>query len=212
MDMGNTPVWILTCVLTLYVGVTCGSLQFKVEVLQKPDQCERLSKYGDQVFVHFNGTKFDTGELFDKSHPDKPFRFQLGIGEVIEGFEEGLIDMCPGEKRRLTVPPNMAYGVDGGSVPQMPGGTIIFEVELVHAEQGPRHPDVFKEMDLDADKHLSKFEFVHYLRMEVEKAKGHTMSSAEEMKLTNDIFELEDFNKDGFISIWEFSGNKHDEF
>jgi len=48
------------------------------------------------------------------SHKDKPYRFQLGTGEVIEGFDEGLVDMCPGEKRRLTVPPHLAYGHEGG--------------------------------------------------------------------------------------------------
>ena len=42
----------------------------------------------------------------------------------------------------------------------MPGGTLIFEVELVHAEEGPRHPKIFNNMDLDGDKYLSKFEVI----------------------------------------------------
>ena len=48
------------------------------------------------------------------SHKDKPYRFQLGTGEVIEGFDEGLVKMCPGEKRKITVPPHMGYGHKGG--------------------------------------------------------------------------------------------------
>lgn len=49
-------------------------------------------------------------------------------------------------------------------LPQMPGGTVVFEVELVHAEEGPRHPKVFKRMDIDGDKFLSKFEVRFYSR------------------------------------------------
>lgn len=203
--------YIFIAVYTTFASIVFASPKFKVEVVTKPLECERPSKYGDQVFVHFNGTKYDTGEVFDKSHPEKPFRFQLGIGDVIEGFEEGLIDMCPGEIRKLTVPPNMAYGVDGGSSPQMPGGTLLFDVELVHAEQGPRHPEVFKGMDVDGDKRLSRFELVRFLEQEIDKANGKKMSRAEEMKIVNDIFLMEDADKDGFISIIEFSGNKHDE-
>ena len=51
---------------------------------------------------------------FHFSHSDKPYRFQLGTGEVIEAFDEGLVKMCPGEKRKLTVPPHMGYGHKGG--------------------------------------------------------------------------------------------------
>ncbi|XP_076821780.1 peptidyl-prolyl cis-trans isomerase FKBP14-like [Clavelina lepadiformis] len=185
---------------------------FKIDVLYKPPECERESKYGDQMFVHFVGKKADTGETFDKSIEEKPYRFQLGTGEVIEGFDEGLVNMCPGEKRKLTVPPHMAYGHGGGHLPQMPGGTLVFEVELVHAEEGPRHPKVFKEMDIDGDKFLSKFELREYLRKEVTDANAKPMSLDDEVKLIEDILAMEDVDKDGYISHTEFSGTKHDEF
>lgn len=54
--------------------------------------------------------------------------------------------MCIGEKWRLFVPASLAYGADGGGTPETPGGDLIYEVELVHAEQGPRHPEVFDLM------------------------------------------------------------------
>lgn len=193
------------------VGWCMGSVQLRIEVLHKPPVCERTSQYGDQVFIHFNGTKYGTEEIFDHSRPTKPYRFQLGVGDVIDGFEEGLIDMCVGEKRRLTIPPHMAYGIDGGGTPQTPGGTVVYEVEMIHAEQGPRHPSVFKSIDLDSDKLISKFELIHYLRNEMEAQGGHSYTSAEETEIAKEIFLLEDKDKDGYISITEFSGNKHEE-
>ena len=55
--------------------------------------------------------------------------------------------MCIGEKRRLFIPPELAYGENGGGTPETPGGDVIFDIELIHAEQGPRHPEVFDIMD-----------------------------------------------------------------
>jgi len=208
MDLLKYIVLLLLCLFNSYTCLT----KFKVEVLDKGNSpCERKSKYGDQVFVHFVGTKLSTGEEFDRSHADKPYRFQLGLGEVIEGFEEGLLNMCPGEKRKLTIPPNMAYGMKGGSLPQMPGGTLIFEVELVHAEEGPRHPKVFKNMDLDGDKFLTSFEVLHWIKSEIELAGAIQLSPSDEREFVEQVMLAEDKNKDGKVSFVEFCGNKHDE-
>lgn len=55
---------------------------------------------------------------------DQPFTFQLGVGQVIKGWDQGLLDMCVGERRRLTIPPELGYGEKGaGNV--IPGGTMI---------------------------------------------------------------------------------------
>jgi len=56
---------------------------------------------------------------------DQPFTFQLGVGQVIKGWDQGLLDMCVGERRKLTIPPELGYGEKGaGNV--IPGGTMIF--------------------------------------------------------------------------------------
>jgi FKBP-type peptidyl-prolyl cis-trans isomerase len=86
---------------------------------------------GETVTVHYtgwltNGTKFDSS-----ADRDDPFTFVLGQGQVIQGWDEGVATMCVGEKARLTIPPEMAYGEAGypGAIP--PNATLIFEVELL---------------------------------------------------------------------------------
>ena len=94
--------------------------------------CSRPSKNGDRIAVHYIGTLESTGEEFDQSYKrGKPIELTLGSGQVIQGWEEGLLDMCPGEGRRLTIPPELAYG-EFGRPPVIPGrATLVFETELV---------------------------------------------------------------------------------
>lgn len=85
---------------------------------------------GDEIVIHYHGTLTD-GTVFDSSvDRGEPFQTQIGVGQVIQGWDEGVIGMKTGGKRKLTIPPNMAYGEQGvGSIP--PNSTLIFEVELV---------------------------------------------------------------------------------
>jgi FKBP-type peptidyl-prolyl cis-trans isomerase len=88
------------------------------------------AKVGDTVSVHYTGT-LENGQKFDSSlDRDTPFTFTLGRGNVIDGWEEGLLGMQAGGKRKLTIPSNLAYGATGsGSIP--PNATLLFEVELL---------------------------------------------------------------------------------
>ncbi|GLE08394.1 hypothetical protein PINS_up019555 [Pythium insidiosum] len=82
--------------------------------------------------MHYTGTLRKDGSKFDSSlDRNQPFEFTLGAGQVIKGWDQGLVGMCIGEKRRLTIPSNLGYG-DYGSQPKIPGkATLVFDVELM---------------------------------------------------------------------------------
>jgi len=106
-------------------------LQIGIKKRVDPDQCKIKSKKGDSLQMHYTG-KLEDGTEFDSSIPrGDPFTFTLGTGQVIKGWDQGLIGMCEGEKRKLVIPSDLGYG-DRGSPPKIPGGaTLIFEVELI---------------------------------------------------------------------------------
>ncbi len=88
---------------------------------------------GKMVSVHYTGRLTD-GKKFDSSydHPGKkPFTFKLGGGMVIEGWDQGLVGMRVGGKRRLTIPPKLAYGESGFPPVIPPNATLVFDVELL---------------------------------------------------------------------------------
>ena len=87
---------------------------------------------GHTVTVHYVGVAHSTGEEFDSSwNRGAPLDFRLGVGQVIRGWDDGIVGMKVGGRRRLTIPPHLAYGDRGAGSAIAPGETLIFVVDLV---------------------------------------------------------------------------------
>ncbi|XP_078447977.1 FK506 BINDING PROTEIN 53 [Wolffia australiana] len=88
---------------------------------------------GKTVFVHYIG-KLQNGKIFDSNIGQRPFKFRLGVGQVIKGWDVGVDGMRVGDKRRLTIPPSMGYGQKGAGG-AIPGNSwLLFDVELVNVK------------------------------------------------------------------------------
>ncbi|CAN5303903.1 hypothetical protein BH23VER1_BH23VER1_36790 [soil metagenome] len=109
--------------------ITESGLQ--VEILEEGTG-EEVAKAGQTVSVHYTGWLTD-GTEFDSSVGGNPYTFPLGGRRVIAGWDEGVAGMKVGEKRKLTIPPDLGYGATGaggGAIP--PNATLVFEVELLN--------------------------------------------------------------------------------
>jgi peptidylprolyl isomerase len=90
------------------------------------------AKVGDTISAHYVGVAHSTGEEFDASwNRGAPLDFRLGVGQVIKGWDDGIVGMLVGGRRKLTIPASLAYGDRGAGGAIKPGEALIFVVDLV---------------------------------------------------------------------------------
>lgn len=141
----NLTLWLcctlLALVLSSVYGESTKPKRLQIGVRKKIENCTYRAKNGDGLSVHYAG-RLEDGTEFDSSYERKqPLSLTLGAGQVIKGWEQGLLGMCVGEKRKLVIPSHLGYG-SNGAPPKIPGdATLIFEVELVGIDGQPKHVD-----------------------------------------------------------------------
>ena len=176
----------------------------------RPNNCDehRKTKSGDELEMHYTGTIDESsptgekGSKFDSSlDRGESFHFTLGLGQVIKGWDYGLLDMCVGEKRTLVIPAKLGYGdrAMGDSIPA--GATLKFEVECLSIQEGKPQPNIFNEIDEKGtpDGKLTEDEVAQWFMDEHQR------------EMPDGLFQNEDKNGDGFIQWDEFGGPKGSE-
>jgi FKBP-type peptidyl-prolyl cis-trans isomerase len=120
--------WRAAGLLLLLGAAGCGK---GVEITEISEGTGPAAKAGDVLTVHYTGTLAD-GTKFDSSRDkNRPLVFRLGEGEVIRGWDQGMVGMKAGGKRKLVIPPNLGYGAKGYPPAIPPNAELHFEVELV---------------------------------------------------------------------------------
>ncbi|WAR19305.1 FKBP2-like protein [Mya arenaria] len=109
--------------------------KLQIGVKKRAEVCPKKSRKGDTLHMQYRGT-LQSGEEFDSSYSrNQPFVFTLGTGQVIKGWDQGLLGMCEGEERKLVVPSDMGYGARGAPPKIPPNAVLVFDVKLDKIER-----------------------------------------------------------------------------
>lgn len=124
--------WFLSLFAALVAAGSLKELEIGITKKIPAEECHVKAKPGHTVDVHYTGYLRDNLKQFDSSYTrGTPISFKLGSGQVIKGWDQGLLGMCIGEERKIQIPSSLAYGARGipGVIPQ--NADMIFDVKLV---------------------------------------------------------------------------------
>lgn len=128
------PVFLLFGLFSTAIAGSLKDLEIDVTKRIAVEECTIKASSGDTVKVHYTGRLMSNNKTFDSSYSrNSPIEFKLGVGQVIPGWDQGVIGMCVGEERTLNIPASLAYGKNG--IPGViPGDSDLqFDVKLVDA-------------------------------------------------------------------------------
>ncbi|KAK3017476.1 hypothetical protein RJ639_006426 [Escallonia herrerae] len=148
LSFASNAALLLLLVTVVSAKKSADVTELQIGVKYKPESCEIQAHKGDRIRVHYRG-KLTDGTVFDSSFErGDPIEFELGGGQVIKGWDQGLLGMCVGEKRKLKIPAKLGYGAQG-SPPTIPGGaTLIFDTELVQVNGKPASGGTIDDSEL----------------------------------------------------------------
>jgi len=181
-----------------------------VGLIERPRNCKKTSRKGDLARVTFNVSIGD-GNALDTRYEKEPLELIIGDGQMIGGFDAGLEDMCVGEIRHLTIPPQHAYGSNAvGNIPSRVD--LLFFVKMISfstptKKDAKKDANIFNQIDTSKDSLLSHEEVQAYLEKQgIQDQPGeHGVK-----QVLRDIFREEDRNVNGYIDHNEFSGVRWD--
>ncbi|CAF1095018.1 unnamed protein product [Rotaria magnacalcarata] len=118
---------LINCIFPYVLSLAEEKLQ--VMTTKKIANCNRRSKVGDTLYMQYTGILKSNGQKFDSSYDrGHPFVFKIGFQQAIKGWDQGLLNICEGEERKLIIPPSYAYGDVGAGDVIPPGATLLMDV------------------------------------------------------------------------------------
>ncbi|XP_042330688.1 peptidyl-prolyl cis-trans isomerase FKBP10 isoform X3 [Sceloporus undulatus] len=185
----------------------------EIQTVYRPTDCNVTTQDRDFVRYHYNCSLLDGTKLFSSHDYEHPQEATLGTNKIIEGLNNGLLNMCLGEKRTVIVPPHLGHGESGAR--GVPGSAVLqFEIELLHMEPGVPEgylfvwhseppENLFEAMDINKDGEVPSEEFTTFISSQIAEGKGRMMPGSDPEKVINDMFQNQDRNKDGKITAEE---------